>query len=83
MKALEYIFKASQYIGVTLVGIIALILVVSAFVRCGLNADAHRDYDFEQYCDSIWDNNPEYYNDVLVETDEYQNYIEVNGKWWE
>lgn len=42
-----------------------------------------RDYDYEAYCDSIWDANPDYYLDCLVETDEYQEYIEVNGKWFD
>lgn len=43
---------------------------------------SNRDYEFEHYCDSIWDADPDYYMDVLVETDEYQEYIEVNGQWW-
>ena len=41
-----------------------------------------RDYKFEHYCDSIYEVNPDYYLDVLVETDEFQNYIDEHGKWW-
>lgn len=37
---------------------------------------------YEQYCDSIWEADPDYYMDVLVETDEYQDYIAERGKWW-
>lgn len=83
MKTLEIIFKSFQFVLLTMISLCSLLLVTALFVRCGVNAEAHRDYDYEQYCDSIWTNNPEYYNDVLVETDEYQEYLEVNGKWWE
>lgn len=41
-----------------------------------------RDYKFEHYCDSIYEVNPDYYLDVLVETDEFQNYIDEHGEWW-
>lgn len=41
-----------------------------------------RDYEYEHYCDSIWENDPGYYLDVLMETDEYQNYIDIHGQWW-
>lgn len=41
-----------------------------------------RDYNYEHYCDSIYENNPDYYLDVLVETDEYQDYIDEHGEWW-
>lgn len=41
-----------------------------------------RDYNYEHYCDSIYESDYEYYLDVLVESDEYQDYIEKNGKWW-
>lgn len=41
-----------------------------------------RDYKFEHYCDSIYEVNPDYYFDVLVETDEFQNYIDEHGEWW-
>lgn len=41
-----------------------------------------RDYKFEHYCDSIYEVNPDYYFDILVETDEFQNYIDEHGEWW-
>ena len=41
------------------------------------------DYKFEHYCDSIYEVNPDYYFDVLVETDEFQDYIEKHGQWWD
>ena len=39
-----------------------------------------RDYKFEHYCDSIYKVNPNYYLDVLIETDEFQNYIDKHGE---
>lgn len=47
-----------------------------------ININEQRDYEYEHYCDSIWENNPGYYQDVLMETDEYQLYIEKFGQWW-
>lgn len=41
-----------------------------------------RDLEYEYYCDSIYIANPNYYYDVLVETYEYQQYIEKHGVWW-
>lgn len=41
-----------------------------------------RDYEYEHYCDSIYEVDPGYYLDVLVETDEFQNYIDKHGEWW-
>ena len=46
------------------------------------NLDTTRDINYEHYCDSIWITNPDYYLDVLVETDEFQSYIEKHGEWW-
>lgn len=45
-------------------------------------ASVNSDKSYEAYCDSIWVNDPDYYYDVLQETEEYRNYIELNGKWW-
>ena len=44
--------------------------------------DNTRDYAYEQYCDSIYEANPDYYLDVLVETDKFQSYLCEHGKWW-
>ena len=41
-----------------------------------------RNYNYEHYCDSIYEVNPDYYLDVLIETDEFQNYIDEHGEWW-
>lgn len=41
-----------------------------------------RDYKYEHYCDSIYEVDLDYYLDVLVETDEFQNYIDEHGEWW-
>lgn len=46
------------------------------------NLDTTRDINYEHYCDSIWITNPDYYLDVLVETDKFQSYIEKHGEWW-
>ena len=45
--------------------------------------DTTRDINYEHYCDSIYEVNPDYYLDVLVETDEFQSYIEKHGQWWD
>lgn len=45
--------------------------------------DTTRNINYEHYCDSIWITNPDYYLDVLVETDEFQSYIEKHGQWWD
>lgn len=44
--------------------------------------DTTRDYAYEAYCDSIYENDTMYYIDVLVETDEYQDYLKKHGVWW-
>lgn len=46
------------------------------------NQKSNRDLSYEHYCDSIWEADPDYYIDVLEETDEYQEYIKDNGIWW-
>lgn len=45
--------------------------------------DRTRDINYEHYCDSIWITNPDYYLDVLVESDEFQEYIDKHGQWWD
>lgn len=44
--------------------------------------DNTRDYVYEHYCDSVYEANPDYYLDVLVETDKFQSYLTEHGKWW-
>lgn len=65
--------------------IIAIVaLVATATIGCQPTkvADDNRDYAYEAYCDSLWENDKDFYLDVLCETDEYQTYIEQHGEWW-
>ena len=41
-----------------------------------------RNYKYEHYCDSMYYTNQDYYLDVIVETEEFQNYIYEHGEWW-
>lgn len=41
-----------------------------------------RDLSYERHCDSIWAADPDYYVDVLAETEQYQEYVERHGSWW-
>lgn len=61
---------------------IAFAILGMAFAGCNSTKVSTRDFEYEAYCDSIWENNPEYYMDVLVEGDEFQEYVHTNGKWW-
>lgn len=56
-------------------------IIIAAVGSCSCQKST-RDYAYEAYCDSIWENDPDYYLDVLVTTDEFQDYIEANGRWW-
>lgn len=60
---------------------ISFLCVVNLFISCKANIP-ERDYAYEAFCDSIWENNPDYYLDVLVETDSFQQYVEEVGEWW-
>lgn len=66
--------------------IIIFIITVVAVVMMGCQptkvADDTRDYAYEAYCDSIYEADPDYYLDVLAESDEYCNYLEEHGEWW-
>lgn len=83
----------NKWIPFILFGAILTISLTSCIVCCqqstttpSYNAivkyDTTRDYKYEHYCDSIYNVNPDYYHDVLVETDSFQNYIEEHGEWW-
>lgn len=65
------------------IGLLGLIVLLCSIISCSCTTDNTRDYTYEAYCDSIWENDPYYYLDCLVETDEYQQYIEQHGHWWE
>lgn len=47
------------------------------------SSEHSRDLKWEYYCDSIFITDPDYYNDVLVETDTFKQYIEEHGQWWD
>lgn len=63
--------------------IVALVILGITFAGCQPTKVAERNYAYEAYCDSIWEADPDYYVDVLCETDEYCTYIEEHGQWWE
>lgn len=63
--------------------IVALAILGIAFAGCQpTKVSETRNIAYEHYCDSIWNANPDDYMDVLIETDEYQCYLEANGQWW-
>ena len=62
--------------------LIALAVLGTSFAGCSPTKVDTRDYVYEAYCDSIWEANPDYYLDVLVESDKYQSYVEEHGEWW-
>lgn len=66
-----------------LIGIISLLLVFTTTFNSKAEEQNTRDLSYEQYCDSVWSDNPDYYLDVVCTTDKYQDYIETNGKWWD
>jgi hypothetical protein len=60
--------------------IVAIISIAS--VGCCSTKVSNKNISYEHYCDSIWEADPDYYLDVLVETDEYQEYLSENGEWF-
>lgn len=64
-------------ITIALLGIIVLAIAGSC-----ATSKAQRNLAYEQHCDSIWEADQDYYLDVLMETDEYCNYIDKFGPWW-
>lgn len=68
---------------VTLVFLTLIVGSSIALVKRTIIADNTRDIDYEHYCDSIWIINPDYYQDVLVESDKYQQYIQEHDQWWD
>ena len=63
--------------------LVAMVILGIAIAGCGPTKVDTRDYAYEAYCDSIYAADPNYYLDVLCETDKYCTYIEINGPWWE
>lgn len=68
--------------GVIIVALLALASFLGATEASKSLYITPRDYEYEHYCDSIYHYDNDYYIDVLVETDEYQNYIAEHGEWW-
>lgn len=62
--------------------IVALTILGMVIAGCSPTKVDTRDYAYEAYCDSIYETDPDYYLDVLMETDEYQLYIEKHQDWW-
>lgn len=65
--------------------VLPIVLIVLMYIQSNtICAQTHQQdkYDeYKEYCDSIYEHNPDYYLDVLVESDEYQEYInEHNNK---
>jgi hypothetical protein len=61
---------------------IVAVVAIATMGSCSTQV-SNRDYAFEAYCDSVWETDPDYYMDVLCETDEYCTYVETVGAWWE
>lgn len=61
---------------------IAAVVAIVTMGSCSTKESTTRDYAYEAYCDSIYEADPDYYLDVLCETDEYCSYVEEHGEWW-
>ena len=61
---------------------IAAVAAIVAMGYCSTKESTTRDYAYEAYCDSIYEADPDYYLDVLSETEEYCSYVEKHGEWW-
>lgn len=83
-------YKTSERIMFILLLLVILSIFALAIIDAKLgkelynnNYNYNRDIEYEHYCDSIWITNPDYYLDTLVESDEFQQYIERHGQWWD
>ncbi len=78
--------KKFTFIAITAITIAVIASVLSTTVTArehlDISKDLTRDLAYEAYCDSIYEADPDYYLDVLTETDEYQEYLEIHGEWW-
>lgn len=75
--------KQKQKQNLLLIFLITLFTASCATLCCNDKTNSTRNIAYEQYCDSLYYNDPDYYLDVLVETDEFQQYIKNHGAWWE
>lgn len=65
---------------------IIIISIAVAVILIGSGSpkkESQRDYRYESYVDSIYKNDVNYYLDVIVESDEFQQYVEAHGEWWD
>lgn len=69
----------------TIKRVLVIVLILAVIVLIGLcfvknhthsKKDLTRNYEYENYCDSIWYVDRDYYLDVLIESYDYQKYIE-------
>lgn len=73
----------SAKLALTILAMYGLLIGVCAFASvCKSYNKSNRDLKYEHYCDSIYENNYDEYIDILVETDEFQEYVEKHGEWW-
>lgn len=79
--------KKFTFIAITamIIAVIASVLstTVTAREHLDISKDLTRDLEYEAYCDSVYNADPDYYYDVLAETDEYWEYIALHQPWWE
>lgn len=76
---MKYITNILAIIGLGLICAIPIYALSDSKVFVKNNSS--RDYKYENYCDSIYLTNPDYF-DVLIETDEFQSYVEEHGEWY-
>lgn len=77
-------YEWSEWQSILIGAILGLILVflTQPIRSCNTENTNIRNYTYEHYCDSIYNANPDYYLDVLMETDEYIDYVNKHGEWW-
>lgn len=63
-------------------GITVIVVLAIYHVFIEDHGKTRADYEYEAYCDSIWESDPDYYFDVICESDEYDQYLEKHGEWW-
>ena len=78
--------KSLDLFSAIIISTMLAILVISV-IHCyktynNNDVKSSRDYAYEHYCDSIYESNPDYYLDVLAETDKYQQYLKEHREWW-
>ncbi len=77
-------YEWSEWQTIIIGAILGLILVflTQPIRSCNNSNKISRNYAYEHYVDSVYNVNPDYYLDVICETDEYQEYVNKHGEWW-